>query len=77
MKTKSKRKDIKGQTSEAVDLPPSCSAFCGWVNLHGAECGKPAIAVWTILSSTPVCKRHAQEVNRMRMGQLRMLKPNA
>jgi hypothetical protein len=43
--------------------------------MNGRKCGKPAAAIWTIITSTHVCKHHAQEVNRMRMGKLSML-PN-
>lgn len=53
-----------------------CSAKCGWEYINGKRCGKPASAIWTIMTSTHVCKHHAQEVNRMRMGKLSML-PNA
>mgnify|MGYP007082273854 CR=1 FL=1 len=52
------------------------SATCGWLYMSGRKCGKPAIAKWTVMSSTLVCKCHAQEVNRMRMGKLTMLSPN-
>jgi hypothetical protein len=41
--------------------------------MDGRKCGKPAAAIWTIITSTHVCKHHAQEVNRMRMGKLSML----
>jgi hypothetical protein len=44
--------------------------------MNGRKCGKPASAIWTIISSTYVCKHHAQEVNRMRMGKLSMLPNN-
>ncbi len=53
------------------------SATCDWLYMSGRKCGKPAIAKWTLMSSTLVCKCHAQEVNRMRMGKLTMLSPNA
>ena len=53
------------------------SATCGWLYMSGRKCGKPAIAKWTVMSSTMVCKCHAQEVNRMRMGKLSLLSLNA
>ena len=49
---------------------------CGWLYMSGRKCGSPAIAKWTVQSSTLVCKCHAREVNRMRMGKLTMLSPN-
>ena len=64
-----------GEAGGGLGAAP-CSAKCGWLYMNGRKCGKPAIAKWTVMSSTMVCKCHAQEVNRMRMGKLTMLSPN-
>lgn len=72
-------------TNDSMDKPEAGtalagargSATCGWLYMSGRKCGKPAIAKWTVMSSTLVCQCHAQEVNRMRMGKLTMLSPNA
>lgn len=61
--------------ADAALLPTTAQgeAKCGWEYMNGRRCCKPAIAIWTIITSTHVCKHHAKEVNRMRMGKLSML----
>jgi hypothetical protein len=49
-------------------------AKCGWRYESGRKCGKQATAIWSLtFTRTPVCRHHAQEVVRKRMGKLSVL----